>query len=118
MDDSRIIRDSTTPGDQGVSMSLANMVNAMTFRTSINTVGKNSENMSSKVYNFSHMQNKRVQYELYKGFICLTQRQLHFERACRKDAKAWQIPQFKFSLGKSKLRPRLMEAMIPEPYST
>jgi hypothetical protein len=28
-----IIRDSTSPGDKGVSMALAKMVNTMTFRT-------------------------------------------------------------------------------------
>jgi hypothetical protein len=29
-------------------------------------VGKNTENMSSKIYNFQTMQNARMQYELYK----------------------------------------------------
>jgi hypothetical protein len=29
-------------------------------------LGKNAENMSSKIYNFSTMQNIRMQYELYK----------------------------------------------------
>ena len=42
------------------------MVNAETFRTALKAVGKNSENMSSKIYNFSTMQNIRMQYELYK----------------------------------------------------
>ena len=48
-------------------MSLANMVNGVTFRTALKAVGKNSENMSSKIYNFSTMQNIRMQYELYEG---------------------------------------------------
>ena len=43
------------------------MVNAETFRTALKAVGKNSENMSSKIYNFSTMQNIRMQYELYEG---------------------------------------------------
>ena len=29
-------------------------------------MGKNSENMSSRIYNFSTMKNIRMQYELYK----------------------------------------------------
>ena len=36
------------------------------FRTALKAVGKNTENKSSKVYNFSTMQNIRMQYELYK----------------------------------------------------
>ena len=42
------------------------MVNTRTFRTAAKAVEKNSENMSSKIYNFSIMQNIRMQYELYK----------------------------------------------------
>ena len=42
------------------------MVNTVTFRTALKAVGKNIENMSSKIYNFSTMQNIRMQYELYK----------------------------------------------------
>jgi hypothetical protein len=38
----------------------------MTFRTTIKAVGKNTENMSSKIYNFSTIQNMRMQYKLYK----------------------------------------------------
>jgi hypothetical protein len=30
-------------------------------------VGNNSENMSSKIYNFSSMQNIRMHYKLYEG---------------------------------------------------
>ena len=40
---------------------------AMTFRIALKAVGKNSKNMSSKIYNFSTMQNIRMQYELYEG---------------------------------------------------
>ena len=61
-----IIRDSMGPGDKGKSMSLAKMVNTVTFRTALKAVGKNTENMSLKIYNFSTMQNIRVFYELYK----------------------------------------------------
>jgi hypothetical protein len=43
------------------------MVIAMTFRTALKAVGKNYENMSSKIHYFSTMQNIRMQYELYKG---------------------------------------------------
>ena len=45
------------------------MVNAETFRTALEAVEKNSENMSSRIHkqDFSTMQNKRMQYELYKG---------------------------------------------------
>ena len=44
------------------------MVNTETSRTALKAVEKNSENMSSKIYNFSTMQNIRMQYELYKEF--------------------------------------------------
>lgn len=43
------------------------MVNTGTFRTALKAMGKNSENMSSKIYNFSTMQNIRMQYELHEG---------------------------------------------------
>jgi hypothetical protein len=39
----------------------------MTFRTALKALGKNAENMSSKICNFSTMQNIRMQYELYEG---------------------------------------------------
>ena len=39
----------------------------MTFRIALKAVGKNAENMSSKIFNFSTVQNIRMQYELYKG---------------------------------------------------
>jgi hypothetical protein len=45
------------------------VVNIVTFRTVHKAVGKNSENISSKIYkqDFSTMQNIRMQYELYEG---------------------------------------------------
>jgi hypothetical protein len=43
------------------------MVNTMTFNTALKAVGKNFENMNSKIYNFSTMQNIRMQYEYYEG---------------------------------------------------
>jgi len=48
-------------------MSLAKMIDARIFRIALKAVGKNSENMSSRIYNFSTMQNIRMQYELYEG---------------------------------------------------
>jgi hypothetical protein len=41
------------------------MVNSATFRTVLKAVGKNFENMSSRIY-FLTMQKIRIQYELYK----------------------------------------------------
>lgn len=41
------------------------MVTAVTFRTALKAVGKNSEN-EFKMYNFSTKQNIRMQYELYE----------------------------------------------------
>jgi hypothetical protein len=46
--DSTVIRDSMTLGGKSVSMFLAKMVNAVTFRTALKAVGKNSKNMSLK----------------------------------------------------------------------
>jgi len=43
------------------------MVNTVTFRTALKAVGKNSENMNSRIYHFSAMQNIRMHYELYEG---------------------------------------------------
>jgi hypothetical protein len=42
------------------------MVSAMTFRKALKAIGKNSEYMSRRMYNFSTMQNIMMQYELYK----------------------------------------------------
>ena len=44
------------------------MANSETFQAVLKHVGKNSENMSSKIYDFSTMQNMRLQYELKKMF--------------------------------------------------
>ena len=49
---SMIIRDSMS---SGVSKVLSKMVNAVTFRTALKAVGKNNEDMSLKMYNFSTM---------------------------------------------------------------
>ena len=49
-----------------VCLCLSKMVNAETFRAALKAVGKNSENLSSNICNFSTMQNVRMQYELYK----------------------------------------------------
>ena len=42
------------------------MANTKAFSTSLRAVGENFENLGSKIYNFSTMQNIRMQYELYK----------------------------------------------------
>jgi hypothetical protein len=42
------------------------VVNAETFRRAFKAVGKNSENTHSRIYNFSTMQNIRMQYGLFK----------------------------------------------------
>jgi hypothetical protein len=42
------------------------IVNAVTFRTALKAVGKNSENMSSKII-LQPCKNIRMQYELYEG---------------------------------------------------
>jgi hypothetical protein len=39
----------------------------VTFRIALKAVRRNAENMSSKIFNFSTVQNIRMQYELYKG---------------------------------------------------
>ena len=63
---SMIIRNRMSPRGECVSMFLARIVSTVTFRTVLKAVGKNSENMSSKLYNFSTMQNIGMQYELYE----------------------------------------------------
>jgi hypothetical protein len=46
------------------------MVNAETFRTSFKAVGKNSENMNSRIFNFSTIQNI-INYAKYKNAKCI-----------------------------------------------
>jgi hypothetical protein len=61
VNDSMIIRSSSRMqrmGGQDVSQQIGK------YRTSLKAVGKNSENISSIIYNFSTMQN--MQYELYE----------------------------------------------------
>jgi hypothetical protein len=70
VNDSMIIRDRVNQRGKSVSVSLAKMIDAVTFKTTLKTMGKNSENMSSKIYNiynFSTMQNIRMRSEFYKG---------------------------------------------------
>jgi hypothetical protein len=38
----------------------------VTFRIALKAVGKNTENISLKIYNFKTRQNKRMQNKLYK----------------------------------------------------
>jgi hypothetical protein len=72
-----------SPGGKGVAN-----VSARTFRTVLKAVGKSSKKMSSKIYNFSTMQNIMMQYELYRGFMNLNeQKQLFYEPVCQKDIK-------------------------------
>jgi hypothetical protein len=63
---SMIIRNRMSPRVKSVSVILNKMLNTMAFRTVLKAVGKNSENMSPNVYNFSIMQNIGMQYELYE----------------------------------------------------
>ena len=65
INDFMIIR-SMSLGGKGMSNVLGKIVNVVTFRIVLMTVGKNSENMSSRMYNFSTMQNIWTQYELYE----------------------------------------------------
>ena len=51
-------------------ISLAKSVNTVTFGTALKAMGKNSENMSSKIHNFSTMQNIMMQYKLNKE-LCI-----------------------------------------------
>ena len=62
-----LIRDSLSLGVEGMSNVSAKWWNAVTCRTALKAVGKNIENMSSKIYNFSTMQDIRMQHELYEG---------------------------------------------------
>jgi hypothetical protein len=62
-----IMRNSMSPGDEGLSMSSAKMVNYETFRTALRVLN-NCENMSLKIYNFSSIQNIGKKFELYKDF--------------------------------------------------
>jgi hypothetical protein len=38
----------------------------VSFKTTLKAVGKSPESMSSRMYDFSTMQNLRMQYELYE----------------------------------------------------
>lgn len=74
-------------GGEAVAVFLAKLVNAATFRTALKAMGKNSENKSSKIYNFSSM--KKYKDEYMRGFTDLKgQRQLNYKPACQKDIKA------------------------------
>jgi hypothetical protein len=54
------------------------MVNAGTCWTPLQAVGKNSKNMSSKIYTFATLQNMRLQIGIRRGFMNLKkQRQLN-----------------------------------------
>ena len=104
--DSMIIRDSTSPGVEGVSNVLSKMVNAVTFRTAFKAVAKNSENMSSRMYNVSTMQNIRMQYELYEGLHRSKGEVLHYEPACPKDIKILrkEVKRFRKCRSQSKIQ--------------
>jgi hypothetical protein len=69
VNDSMIIRSSTSPGGKAVCMSLAKMVNAVTSRSALKAVGKSYENTMNlyRIYNFSTMQTIRMHYELYES---------------------------------------------------
>jgi hypothetical protein len=50
-----------------VRLKLQQNIKSGTFETAHKSVEKNSENMDSKIYNFSTMQKIRIQHELYEG---------------------------------------------------
>jgi hypothetical protein len=78
-----IIRHIKISGGKYVSMFLTKMVKAVTFRTTLKAMRKNSKNTSSRMYNFSPMQNIWMQYELYKGY----HRPKRIKAACQKAIK-------------------------------
>ena len=69
VNESMIVRNSMSLGGNNVSNVSWQNGNTVSFRTAIKVVGKNSENMSSRIYKqeFSTMQNIKMQYELYEG---------------------------------------------------
>jgi hypothetical protein len=60
-----IIRNSTKL--EGENVFPRKMVKAVTFTTSLKAVRKNSQNMGSRMYTFSTIQNIMMKYELYGG---------------------------------------------------
>jgi hypothetical protein len=66
VNNSMIIRNNMCLGGKGISHVLSKMANAVTFKTTLKAMGKNSENMSSRMYNLSIMQNIRMKYESYE----------------------------------------------------
>ena len=68
VNDSMIIRSSKIAGSETVFNVPQQNVNPVTSRKALKAVGRNSEKVSSRIYNFSTMQNMRMQYELYEGF--------------------------------------------------
>jgi hypothetical protein len=99
------IKSIRSPGGDGESNVLSKIANVVTFKTALNGVGKNSENMSPRVYNFSNMQNM-IQYELYEEF--------HGPKSTKAAALIRQLiknihrsfPEFKVSMRYSKFRSR------------
>ena len=67
INDSQIIREQESRR-QRCGWCLSKMVNAGTFRKTLKAVGKNIENTSLKIYNFSSIQNIGKKFELYKDF--------------------------------------------------
>jgi hypothetical protein len=67
VNESMIIKDRASSGGKGVSSVLSKMVNTMTCRTVLK--GKNFKYLSSssRMYNFSTVQNISMQYQLYVG---------------------------------------------------
>jgi hypothetical protein len=89
VNNSMIIRDSTSLGSEGMFNDLSKIVNAVIFRTSLKAVGKNSKIRFKYIYHFPTMQNIRMHYEFYEELHGpKEQGQLHYETACQKDTKA------------------------------
>jgi hypothetical protein len=55
VNESIIIKGSMSLGGKYMSIFLVKMVNTVTFRTALKAMGKNSENLSYMLYNFSIM---------------------------------------------------------------
>lgn len=56
------MRKGMSPGGEGMSKILSKMINIIIFKKALKAMGKNSENMSSRMCNFSTKENIWMQY--------------------------------------------------------
>ena len=94
---------------------LSTIVNAVTSRIALRDVGKSSENMSSRIYNFSTIQNIRMHYELYEELHRPKRKKGSWtnEPSVSERHKGRWISEFKVSLGRSEFRSRHGENSDP-----